>query len=221
MESTQGLPTKWNLVGTLAQSDISDAGTGTISLAGTVTTSKSVLNASLSISFSRSGNQWIFSNLPLIIHSGNDNDFSGSSWGTMSTYAAGWFDSYYGYWMSCSGLGNDILNCIGTYSVGGHGCRFGGDLTPLGCGGFATGGGGYSFSLGTNTEIPVTYEDGVLVNFPIGTKQCSWNCSGNLYGECCTYPGTSLEWDCVYSWDGNGGNISGGGNGFCKLTIKR
>lgn len=41
--------------------------------------------------------------------------------------------------------------------------------------------GSFSFSMSKNTEIPLSYEEGVLVNFPIGTKECSWSGGGAAY----------------------------------------
>lgn len=64
---------------------------------------------------------------------------------------------------------------------------------------------GYSFSISKNNEIPLTYEEGDLVNFPIGTKECRWSASGGAV--------------CAGEYDDPG--YSTGANGFCKLVIKK
>lgn len=88
-----GVNTSWKLSGTLGYNDVSEAGTGSVFLSGTVTTTTNVLNATLTINFTRDNNGWNFTNLPLIICSGNDNDYSGTSWSVfpLSEYSAGYY----------------------------------------------------------------------------------------------------------------------------------
>lgn len=67
---TWGVPTTWELTGTILPEDIDPDGWGGFFLSGTVTTPSAVLDASLSIGFDRISGFWRFDYLPLIIYSG-------------------------------------------------------------------------------------------------------------------------------------------------------
>lgn len=209
--SSQGVDVEWSLTGVLPLSGVSAEGTGSFTLSGTLTNDRSdypkytyegvkhTLNVSFGVNFERTSSGWVFPNLPLMIQSQDQ------SWSTsmpQDEYSLGYWYYFPGdgnYWITYSKDGNSAIRCKGTYSlvgafsIGGY-CDDDEDV-------------GYNFSISKNTEIPLTYEEGVLVNFPIGTKECRWSATGGAYAV------QEPNWDCP--------GYSSGANGFCKLVIKK
>ena len=137
-------------------------------------------------------------------------------------YCAGskWFGS--NNWMACSTQNGILRNSGGIYSVENNDCY---SAEPLEPGYIYTCDepyGSYNFIISENTEIPISYDlSGNLINYPFGTKKCTWSSTGEGWGACTEPPYPSGDTPPTPGIMHFPGFIYGDGDGSCELIIRR